>query len=151
MTPLHIISLGAGVQSSTMALMFKHGELSPMPDCAIFADTKAEPTDKGASVLEWLDYLKTQLPFPVHTVVKDDGLLDNIVSSIQDHRFAGAPFFTESDNGREGILRRQCTNEFKIQPIIAKLRSLVGLAKGQRAPANTILATQFIGISWMKP
>ena len=39
----HFISLGAGVQSSTMALMAAHGELEPMPDGAIFADTQDEP------------------------------------------------------------------------------------------------------------
>ena len=43
----HIISLGAGVQSSTMALMAAHGEIGPMPDCAIFADTGAEPQKAG--------------------------------------------------------------------------------------------------------
>ena len=36
---LVVISLGAGVQSSTMALMAASGEL-PKPDCAIFADTR---------------------------------------------------------------------------------------------------------------
>ena len=36
---LRVISLGAGVQSTTMALMAAHGEIGPMPDCAIFADT----------------------------------------------------------------------------------------------------------------
>ena len=35
---LTIISLGAGVQSSAMALMAAKGEL-PMPDYCIFADT----------------------------------------------------------------------------------------------------------------
>ena len=40
---IHIVSLGAGVQSSAMALMFAKGELTPMPDGAIFADTGAEP------------------------------------------------------------------------------------------------------------
>lgn len=43
MKPFHGISLGAGVQSSTMALMAAHGELTPMPDAAIFADTQDEP------------------------------------------------------------------------------------------------------------
>src|SRR5688572_15714259 len=57
----HIISLGAGVQSSTMALMAAHGEITPMPDAAIFADTQAEPQ----SVYVWLDWLEKQLPFPV--------------------------------------------------------------------------------------
>lgn len=40
---LTIISLGAGVQSTTMALMAAAGELEPMPDAAIFADTGWEP------------------------------------------------------------------------------------------------------------
>ena len=62
----HYISLGAGVQSSTMALMFACGELTPMPDAAIFADTKAEPQ----SVYHWLTWLQKRLPFPVHIVAK---------------------------------------------------------------------------------
>src|SRR3990167_1759221 len=65
---MNIISLGAGVQSSTMALMAAHGEITPMPDCAIFADTQAEPK----SVYTWLDWLEKQLPFPVHRVTKGD-------------------------------------------------------------------------------
>lgn len=32
---LRVLSLGAGVQSTTLALMAAHGE-TPMPDCAIF-------------------------------------------------------------------------------------------------------------------
>ena len=40
---LTVISLGAGVQSSTMALMANEGLIDPMPDCAIFADTQNEP------------------------------------------------------------------------------------------------------------
>jgi hypothetical protein len=39
-TLLRVISLGAGVQSTTMALMAARGEIAPMPDCAIFADTQ---------------------------------------------------------------------------------------------------------------
>ena len=54
--PLQIISLGAGVQSSTMALMAVRGEITPMPDCAIFADTGAEPQ----YVYEWLNWLEMQ-------------------------------------------------------------------------------------------
>jgi len=42
MTALRVLSLGAGVQSTTLALMAAHGEIEP-PDCAIFADTQWEP------------------------------------------------------------------------------------------------------------
>lgn len=37
-----VISLGAGVQSTTVALMAAKGEITPMPDCAVFADTQDE-------------------------------------------------------------------------------------------------------------
>ena len=41
---LRILSLGAGVQSTTLALMAAHGEVEA-PDCAIFADTGWEPPE----------------------------------------------------------------------------------------------------------
>jgi len=44
---LRALSLGAGVQSTTLALMAAHGEIGPMPDCAIFADTGWEPQALG--------------------------------------------------------------------------------------------------------
>lgn len=140
---LHAISLGAGVQSSVMSLMFAEGELKPMPDCAIFADTGGEPE----YVYTWLDWLETKLPFPVHRVMWKEGLTKNIKDSIAGQRFAGAPFYTESDGKREGQLRRQCTREFKVQPITQQLRKLVGLKFRQRAPKK-ILVTQYIGISF---
>ena len=135
-----------------MALMFAKGELEPMPDCAIFADTGGEP----AYVYTWLDWLEKQLPFEVHRVMWKNGLTANIKEAIAGKRFAGAPFYTESGgNGatfvagrREGQLRRQCTREFKVQPITQKLRELVGLKFRQRAPKGKILATQYIGISF---
>lgn len=140
---IHVISLGAGVQSSTMALMAAKGEITPMPDCAIFADTGAEPR----GVYEWLDWLEAQLPFPVHRVMHKDGLLKNIEGAIVGGRFAGAPFYTEGEHGeREGMLRRQCTREFKLQPIMQKARELLGLKFRQRAP-NVPVMTQWIGIS----
>jgi hypothetical protein len=141
----HIISLGAGVQSSTMALLAAKGEIMPMPDCAIFADTGAEPK----RVYDWLDWLETQLPFPVYRVMHKEGLLVNIMSEdvvgMEHSRIVSVPFFTNSHNG--GMTRRQCTREFKIQPIEKKVRELVGLQPGQHAPRGMILATQYIGIS----
>jgi 3'-phosphoadenosine 5'-phosphosulfate sulfotransferase (PAPS reductase)/FAD synthetase len=53
---LTVISLGAGVQSSTMALMAAKGEL-PKPDCAIFADTGYEPK----KIYEYLEWIKTTI------------------------------------------------------------------------------------------
>lgn len=142
---LTAISLGAGVQSSAMAMMAAHGIIKPMPDVAIFADTGAEP----AYVYDYLQMLEDLLPFPVIRVQKAAGLEAHLYESVARGRFAGAPFYTESDSSvGMGMLRRQCTREFKIEPITKKVRELVGLQPGQRAPKGEILAEQWIGISW---
>lgn len=139
---LRTISLGAGVQSTTMALLAKHGELTPMPDCALFADTQSEP----AEVYRHLDWLEPLLPFPVHRVTAGN-LHDHLVAATTGSRFAGVPFFTETPRGTgRGILRRQCTREFKLDPMKRKIRELLGAAKGQRL-AGKVTVEQWIGIS----
>ncbi len=40
---LRVLSLGGGVQSTTLALMAAHGEIRLMPECAIFADLTPRP------------------------------------------------------------------------------------------------------------
>ena len=127
---LKVISLGAGVQSTTMALMAAHGEL-PMPDAAIFADTQWEP----AAVYEHLDRLTPTLPFPVYRVSAGN-LHDNILRSTNStgQQFATVPWFTA--NG--GMGRRQCTNEFKIEPLRKKQRELLGYPPRARIPKGSI-------------
>lgn len=134
----HIISLGAGVQSSTMALMAAHGEITPMPDAAIFADTQAEPQ----SVYKWLDWLETQLPFPVYRVTKGD--LDAVATTVRISRDANTytkgavpAFIRDDETGKVGLLNRQCTAQFKIQVIESKANRL--------RDKNPL--TQWIGIS----
>lgn len=89
--PLHIISLGAGVQSSCMALMAAKSELEPMPVAAVFADTGDEPQ----AVYEWLDWLELQLPFPV--IRRDNGqsLSAHVYNAIdRQERVSNPPLFT---------------------------------------------------------
>lgn len=131
---INCISLGAGVQSSTMALMAKHREISPMPDCAIFADTQSEPE----SIYKWLDFLENELPFPIYRITAGD-LLSDFLKALEspNGRCGQPPFFVKSDNGEVGILRRKCTTEYKINPIRKKVRELYG-----RKHVN-----QWIGIS----
>lgn len=123
---IRIISLGAGVQSSTMALMAATGEIE-QPDCAIFADTQAEPQ----SVYDWLDWLEGQLPYPVHRVTAGDlaaGVLD--IHTTRDGRAftkINVPFFIKNDDGSQGrVAMRSCTRDYKIYPIIRKAREMVG-------------------------
>ena len=142
----HIISLGAGVQSSAMALMATHGEIEPLPDCAIFADTGAEP----AGVYTWLDWLETKLPFPVIRVAHGD-LKADVGKSRPTGQYLKMPipaWISIQENGGErpaGLLRRQCTTDYKIRPLIKEVRKQLGIF-GKRTP-DEILVTQWIGIS----
>lgn len=133
---MKIISLGAGVQSTVMALLAKHGELE-VPDAAIFADTGWEPK----AIYAHLDWLESILPFPVYRVSAGN-IKEDITQGVIAGRYASMPFFLS--NG--GMGRRQCTNEYKIQPIIKKVRELVGLKKSERA-GKDIHVEQWIGIS----
>ena len=135
---LTVISLGVGVQSSAMALMAAKGEL-PMPDCAVFADTGAEPD----SIYSYLEFLKSELPFPIYVVQKGNLTEDTMKEG---ERFASAPFFIKNLDGSKGMLRRQCTNEYKIQPVRRKIRELCGVDFGKRFPKDKYVE-QWIGIS----
>jgi hypothetical protein len=142
--PIHILSLGAGVQSSTLALMAAAGEVTPMPVAAIFADTQAEPT----SVYRWLDWLEKQLPFPVHRVTA--GSLTTRALEMRTtkdgRRFTKTdiPFFTLSaDNQLGKIPQRRCTQDFKIDPIRKAARKLAAIKRGQKS----VGVYQWIGIS----
>jgi len=142
---LRTISLGAGVQSTTLALMAAHGEITPMPDIAIFADTQAEP----AAVYEHLNWLMgpNVLPFPV-AIITAGSLLDALYDpSAGIAAGARPPFMVQSKNTPGGApLNRQCTRHYKVDPLIKKVRELVGLQPGQQGPKTPIIET-WIGIS----
>lgn len=143
----HVLSLGAGVQSSTLALMLDRREFGreyPKPDFAVFADTGAEPE----AVYEWLTYLETQLSFPVHRVKKGDLEKDSLRvkrSGRSGKRYLRTlvPFFTLNDEGDKGILFRKCTADYKIRVIISSLRRLCRIPRG----AKTRHVVQYLGIS----
>jgi hypothetical protein len=139
---LTVISLGAGVQSSTMALMAADGEL-PKPDCAIFADTGNEPK----AVYTYLDFLKKVLPYPIYKVSKGN-ITEDMINSIKNNtKFPTAPFFTQNViTGKKGMLRRQCTSDYKIQPIKKKLRELCNIGYKKHFPKDKYIE-QWIGIS----
>jgi hypothetical protein len=102
---LKIISLGAGVQSTTLALLAHHREIEP-PDYAVFSDTGWEPE----AVYKHLDWLESYLNFPV-VRVSAGNLKKNLLDDTRE--FVAVPFFTS--NG--GMGRRQCTYEYKIRPL----------------------------------
>lgn len=168
---LRALSLGAGVQSTTLALLAAHGEIGPMPDCAIFADTGWEPQ----GVYDHLAWLMSPNvpPFPVH-VVSAGNIREQLVEAGNGKRWASipafaktvtpagaeVPVFDEDEDGEMieiatrrtttetvsvGMIRRQCTTDFKVVPIRRKIRELAGLTR-KRSPLLPVVES-WIGIS----
>lgn len=138
MSDIHVLSLGGGVQSSTLALLAERGLVGPKPVAAVFADTG----DESSATYKWLDWLTAQLSFPVIRVSEKETLSQHIYNSI-DHgtRVSTPPFFTAGVDGeREGILNRQCTRDFKVVTIQRAVRVLMR----QHGVKH---AVQWIGIS----
>lgn len=132
---LRVISLGAGVQSTTMALMAAHGEIGPMPDCAIFADTQ----DEGEATYNHLRWLASGnvLPYPVYDVSRGR-LIDRMLAGDDEARI---PFFV----GAGGLSKRQCTRNYKLRPIRQKIRELLGCPGRAYVAPNAV--EQWIGIT----
>lgn len=138
-----------------MALMAEHGIFGTKPNCAIFADTQAEPQ----AVYVWLDWLEEQLSFPVYRVTAGNLRKENLrlrTSKRNGQRYwkVFVPSYTLDGKSKKGQYRRKCTADFKIRPIIKKQRSLVPRDKylqwkrehkGDRAHP---LVESWIGISW---
>lgn len=135
---LNIISLGLGVQSSALYFMSSMGEL-PRADFAIVADPGREKT----ATYQYLKYLQSWqiknqgIPIIIRSeknLYRD--LLEGMNSPGQ--RFASIPAFTHNDDGSQGMLRRQCTSEYKIQVVDNAIRSLYGLSSGQQRPVTKV-------------
>lgn len=140
MNELHLISLGAGVQSSTMALMAAAGEITPMPYAAIFADTKAET----ASVYKWLDRLEKQLPFPVIRKSRGDLAAEALRLRTSKggklYTKSAVPTFIKNPDGSRGMMQRQCTYDFKLMVLQKAAINLL-------SESSISSAVQWVGIS----
>lgn len=137
-----ILSLGAGVQSTTLALMAARGDIGPMPSYAVFSDTGAEPQ----RVYRHLDWLETQLPFPIVRVRRDGldlGAYHTLTMQTGLSKRSTVPIYTANPNG---MMAKQCSKEFKTRPVQREIRRRAGLLPRQRAPKGFIVEV-WIGIS----
>jgi len=140
---LRILSLGAGVQSTTLLLLAVEGTL-PKPDVAIFADTRGEPAAVYAH-LERVTAVAAEAGIQVIQVSAGDLAADAVDP---EHRYASIPYFARNPDGSGGMGRRQCTDEYKLTPIRRKVRELLGAAPPdfRRVPKGQV-AEQWVGFS----
>lgn len=155
-SPLVILSLGAGVQSSVLALMAARGDMKDLNGTvtqvagAIFSDTQAEPK----SVMEWLDYLEKTIAgmpygFPIYRVTagsleKDETRIRTSSKSGKRYMKGSIPAFVLNPDGTKGLLGRKCTADYKIIPLQRKVRKLVGIKRGGK---GIVYVKMWIGIS----
>jgi len=136
---MKIISLGLGVQSTALYLMSSLGKLE-RADYAIFADPGAE-LPRTYEILDLLkEWAKDNNGIPI--VVTKKNLYKDLIDKKNSYggRWASIPAFTK--NGK-GMLRRQCTKEYKVNPIIKKIRELRGIKKHKHLPHTEV----WLGIS----
>lgn len=144
-----VLNLGAGTQSSVLLLMADRGQIDPV-DIAIFADTGWEE----AQVYEHLDWLRTKCNrTEIVTVsagnIKDDALQVQATGDKSQGRgrFGSMPLFVKLPEGKRGMVRRQCTKEYKLEPIRRFIKTeILGLSKTARWPSHHAV-TQVYGIS----
>lgn len=113
---MRVLSLGGGVQSTTLALMACEGVLEF--DAVLFADTGAEPAFVYRH-LEWLAERLSQAKI-LFEVVRNGNLLQDLERG---SRFASIPAYVRNLQGEVAMLRRQCTEEYKLKPIRRWLRA----------------------------
>lgn len=139
---LRVLSLGAGVQSTTLLLLAAEGRIGPL-DAAIFADTGWEPKAVYAHLDRLVRDVAKPAGIPVYRVSKGNIREDALDA---EHRFASMPLFIKNEDGGDGMTRRQCSNEYKVVPIKRKVRALLGYEHPTPVPRG-VFVEQWIGIS----
>ena len=141
------LSLGAGVQSSTLAFMADCGEITPMPKAAFFGDTQNEPR----KVYAWFEYMKTHVKnFPVFWGTKGNLMQDSL--RVRRSKKSGRlylansmPVFVKNPDGSKGILGRKCTRDYKITVVRAGIKKHLGIKRIRKD--SPVIAVCWIGIS----
>lgn len=142
---MRILSLGGGVQSTVMCLMAEAGEFGVQPDYAIFADTHWEPS----GVYHTLEWLQKQVSFPI--VVTDNGrsLRDDVLNGVnaQGKPWLSIPaYLADTKGGAAGFNWRQCTKNYKLDPIRKKVQELLGVTS-REAMADGTWIEMWLGIT----
>lgn len=130
---IHVLSYGGGTQSTALLLMALKGEVNGViPDYIIFSDTGWEPK----SIYLWIQkvnaYIKEK--YNREIIFTNGGNIreDLLQAAVTGSRVASLPFFVLKKNGEKGMVMRQCTSEYKIQPVTKKIKELLGYKSRQR-------------------
>lgn len=145
--PLRTLSLGAGVQSTTMLMLAIHGEIE-RPDHVIFSDTGLEPKAVYRHA-EWCKKQCMKAGIPFHIVKAPMDMREDFEAFERGEKKywdARPPLYvTQCGETGDSQARRQCTDRAKLRPIRKKQKELLGVETARGLPDAAI--TDMIGIS----
>jgi len=135
---MKILSFGAGMQSTALALMACENSRSqdtphpavPVYDAILFCDLGFEPPWVRQQVNFVRDACRER-DIPFH--VLDAPLYQDFVQSFGDRRTISIPWWTLREDGHKSRMPRNCTIDYKTEVIAKFVRwELLGYRKGQR-------------------
>ena len=123
---LKILSCGAGMQSTALALMScenkSHGNVYPevpIYDRIVFCDLGHEPD----WVYDQVKFIQNACEaFEIPLKVLETHLYEDYIEKFGTQRVASIPFWSVDENGKKGKMRRQCTIDKKIIAIQKYIR-----------------------------
>lgn len=135
---LSYLALGAGRQSTALFLMWAHRDPRlvrwcdkhnvPWPYHAVFADPGHESPETYGLLWRLAEYAQAFPDVHLHVVTKTDaaGRAQRLGHEmLTARRFSSIPAYTLKPSGAVGMLRRNCTQDYKIRPIHRWARRLL--------------------------
>ena len=119
-----------------MCLLAEKGAFGNKPDCAIFADTQWEPQ----AVYDNVTWLQSEVSFPVVTTGNGRSLKKDVMDGInaQGQAWLTLPAYLADPDGQSaGINWRQCTKNYKLDPIRKEVQRLLGVRPRQSLSSET--------------
>lgn len=143
MSDFTYISVGFGVQSTALLICSALGLYKvPRADKGVFADTQGELSwvyEHAERMGKW----SLEHGIPLTRITR--GSIERDLENAAQGRFASIPAFTFSEEEADAVpLRRQCTREYKVDPIQQWVRVELGYRPRQRVKKQ---AVGLIGIS----
>ena len=156
---MKILSCGAGMQSTALALMscenalaFAHGHgtvhpLVPIYDAVIFCDLGMEPP----WVMSQVHFIRRACESAgIHFKILESPLYADFMKNFGERRTISIPWWTVKDDGHKSKMPRNCTIDYKVEVISKYVRwELLGYRKGQRLrPADQKAHEMHMGFSF---
>ena len=143
---MKILSFGAGMQSTALALMACENAVNtpvpypavPIYDAVIFCDLGLEPPWVARQV-EFTRCACEQARIPFY--VLDTPLYQDFMQNFGERRTISIPWWTLKEDGHKSKMPRNCTIDYKIEAISKFVRwELLGYRKGQRLRPEDVKA-----------